>query len=185
MFQTEQFKNCGILIILSEGDKDSDYFSKCKMRNIWKNADFVMKPFRGQSPSANDISNVLWAKFWNCVQEQSQFNLWNFAPPPLSSRLCGRQCCCKKGLLNLHSQRPFLTQSVASCHITLPSCPLPCFALHPPLLLLANKTLQTIYGGQPAALAGCSRVHLHQITIHCCCSVHHHPVPERCLSDQR
>ena len=35
----------------------------------------------------------------------------------------GREC--KKGLLNLATQRPFLTQPVASCHITLPSCPPP------------------------------------------------------------
>ena len=82
---------------------------------------------------------------------------------------------CKKGLLNLHSQQPFLTQSVASCHITLPSCPpsrrrppLQCFSLlqsstYSKLLLLQRTTSiarddylgrvnglsqQSVYGGQ-------------------------------------
>ena len=94
------------------------------MRKICKNADFVIKSVRRvQSPSAylqltfESVQELIFES----VQEHSQFNLWYFAGRPLSSRLCGRRC--KKGLLNPHSQRPFLTQSVASCHITLPSCP--------------------------------------------------------------
>ena len=39
----------------------------------------------------------------------------------------GREC--KKGLLNLATQRPFLTQPLASCHIILPSCLPPCNTL--------------------------------------------------------
>ena len=41
MFETEQSKSLGSLIIISEVDKDSDYFSKCKIRNVCENAEFV------------------------------------------------------------------------------------------------------------------------------------------------
>ena len=48
MFETEQYTICGILITISEDDKDSDYFSKCKTRNICKNSNFVIKPVWSQ-----------------------------------------------------------------------------------------------------------------------------------------
>ena len=42
MFETEQSKSLGSLIIISKVNKDSDYFSKCKIRNVCKNAEFVV-----------------------------------------------------------------------------------------------------------------------------------------------
>ena len=83
---------------------------------------------------------------------------------PLSSRLCGRRCC-KKGDLNLHSQRPFLTQSLASCHITLPSCP-PAFALRQCVSRKQNSAPHS----SPLTSNYCSE---------CCCRL-----PKRCLSSQ-
>ena len=78
MFQTEQYKNCGFLIIISAIDKDFNNFFKCKMRKICKNADFVIKSVRRvQSPSAylqltfESVQELIFES----VQEHSKFNL--------------------------------------------------------------------------------------------------------------
>ena len=111
------------------------------MRKICKNADFVIKPAWGQSPSAYlQLTLKLSKSLFSKVSKSTLSSICDILQArPLSSRLCGRRCC-KKGLLNLHSQRPFLTQSLASCHITLPSCP-PAFALSKAAMRFSQRKL--------------------------------------------
>ena len=161
------------------------------MRNIWKKTNFVMKPVWSQPPSANlQLNFVQDHSLIFCLRALSAQSFDILSESTLSSlseilqlrhfllvyvgwwpRLLG----CKKGLLNLHSQQPFLTQSVASCHITLPSCPpyLPCLAPTSAMCFSQTKLFGTC---QPAPLTSNYSHTVHQ---------QQHCQGERCLSGRR